>query len=154
MAAIDPSAEPEIQDTDDKHPPRATLKVVRFPIEMFDDSSEEEDEDDEALQTLLNGMGDDESSEDDEVNGGPSNSTAKPRKTLEEMAAQSSDEDEDMDSDEKNEEKAAEQAEAVLTKIMKGKDKAVQGEESDSDVEDENLGMDETVVCTLDPEKV
>ena len=48
MAAIDPTAEPEYDDVDDKKPPRSTLKIVRIPGHILDeDDSEDEDEDDE-----------------------------------------------------------------------------------------------------------
>ena len=44
MAAIDPTAEPEYDDVDDKKPARATLKIVRVPGEMFDDDEDSEDD--------------------------------------------------------------------------------------------------------------
>jgi hypothetical protein len=49
MAAIDPTAEPEYDDVDDKKPPpRSTLKIVRMPGHILDeDDSEDGDEDDE-----------------------------------------------------------------------------------------------------------
>jgi len=53
MAAIDPSAEPEYEDVDGKKPPRATLKIVRVPGDMFDDEDSEDEEDEE--EALLNG---------------------------------------------------------------------------------------------------
>lgn len=159
MAAIDPSAEPDIQDADDKKPPRATLKVVRIRSDLMVDSSDEED--DEIDEDLLNGMEDEETSEDEEVNGGPSNHKTKKDNPLKITETESDDETSDDDEDIQDEEEEADaenvkNAQALLKKIMKGKDKAVDGDESDSDEdeEDESLGMEETVVCTLDPDKV
>jgi FK506-binding nuclear protein len=55
MAAIDPTAEPEYDDVDDKKPPRATLKIIRIPGHMFDDEDDSEDDDGEDEDDLLNG---------------------------------------------------------------------------------------------------
>ena len=57
MAAIDPSAEPDHDDVDDKKPPRATLKIVRVPGDVFDDEddSEDDDEEEEDVDDLLDG---------------------------------------------------------------------------------------------------
>jgi FK506-binding nuclear protein len=162
MAAIDPSAEPEFEDADDKQKPRATLKVVRIPDDMFD-SDDDEESDDEDYADLL---GDDESDDDEEANGGPSDRKAKKLALLEALAAdEDDDEDEDMEDDNEDgdddddDDEADAKAIAQLKKLMKsskGKGKAIDGEESDDDEseEDESLEMDEVVICTLDPEKV
>ena len=58
MAAIDPTAEPEYDDLEDKKPPRATLKLIRVPGHLFgddDDSEEEDDDDDDDEEDLLDG---------------------------------------------------------------------------------------------------
>ena len=49
MAAIDPTAEPEYDDVDDKKPPRSTLKILRIPGHIFDDEDESEDDEDDLL---------------------------------------------------------------------------------------------------------
>lgn len=143
MAAIDPSEEPDLDAAEDKTKPRATLKLVRVPEEMLDDS----DDDDEDFEDM-----DDEDEDDDEegVNGGPSH-----KKAL--KADDDEDEDEDMDDD--SEDEAA--AEALLAKLMKadkkGKFKALDGEvdeDDDDDDSEESMGIEECIICTLDPEKV
>jgi len=56
MAAIDPTAEPEYDDLEDKKPPRATLKLIRIPGHLFggdDDSNDDSEDDDE--EDLLDG---------------------------------------------------------------------------------------------------
>ncbi|EXJ53830.1 peptidylprolyl isomerase [Cladophialophora yegresii CBS 114405] len=149
MAAIDPSAEPELEDPDDKRPPRATLKLVRVPDDMLDDDDESDDEDFD----LDDDEDDDDEDEDEEVNGGPSEKKSKTKTMDEDADMEDEDEDEDEDDD----------AEAIaqLAKIMKlakgkGKAKAVDGEDDaddEDDSDDESLEMDEVVICTLDPEK-
>ncbi|EXJ93197.1 hypothetical protein A1O3_01754 [Capronia epimyces CBS 606.96] len=160
MAAIDPSAEPEFEDADDKRPARATLKVVRVPDHLFDDSDEDSEDDED----YLNGLEDDESSSDDdeEANGGPSDRKSTKLALLEALANEEA-EDEDMedneDNDEEDDDEADERAIAQLKALMKaskGKGKALDGDEDDDDEEDsedEAVELDEVVVCTLDPEK-
>ncbi|KAG9774139.1 hypothetical protein KCU88_g5583, partial [Aureobasidium melanogenum] len=157
MAAIDPSAEPEYEDADDKRPARATLKVVRVPDHMFDDEDSEDDED------YLDGLEDDESSDEDEANGGPSERKSKKQALLEALAADENDDEdmEDDDDEDEDDDEADAKAIAQLKKLMKdakGKGKAIDGEEDDDeddeeDSDDEAVEMDEVVVCTLDPEK-
>ena len=63
MAAIDPTEEPDYADVDDKKPPRATLKIIRLPGDLFgdeDDEDEDEDEEDEEDD-------DDEDEDDDDL---------------------------------------------------------------------------------------
>lgn len=141
MAAIDPSEEPEFESEADKLKPRATLKLVRVPEDMLDDEDDSDFDDDDEED-------DEEESDDEEVNGGPSKKKSK--------SMDVEDEDDEMDSDDDDD--AA--AEALLKKIMKaskkGKSKALDDEEESDDDEDdiEGFGMDECVLCTLDPEKV
>ena len=149
MAAIDPSAETELDDPEDKRPPRATLKLVRVPDGMLDDSEDDSDDEDFDLEE------DDESEDEEvteEVNGGPSEKKPK-------VKTEDGDEDvEDEDEDDNGEDDA--EARAELAKVMKGvkgKGKAVVGEQDaddEDDSDDEALEMDEVVICTLDPENV
>ncbi|KAK5945972.1 peptidylprolyl isomerase fpr3 [Knufia obscura] len=145
MAAIDPSEEPDLEAAEDKTKGRATLKLVRVPAEMLDDSEDDDDFED---------IDDDEESDEEEGNGGPSDRKSKSKKLA--KAEDEDDEDEDMDDDSADE--AA--AEALLAKIMKsekkGKSKAVDGEVDDEsdDTSDEGTGIDEVVLCTLDSEKI
>ena len=56
MAAIDPTAEPEYDDLEDKKPPRATLKLIRVLGHLFgDDDDEEDDSEDDDEEDLLDG---------------------------------------------------------------------------------------------------
>ncbi len=149
MAAIDPNAEPEFEESDKKRIPRATLKIIRVPAELFDD-----DDSDDSDYDANEGEDDEKEAESDEeeVNGGPSDPSRakKPSKLdlVKAIAEQESDEDEDDNS----EEEAA--AKATLMKIMKGKGKATgDAEEASEDAED-SLELEEVVICTLDPEKV
>jgi FK506-binding nuclear protein len=143
MAAIDPSAEPELDDPEDKRPPRATLKLVRVPASMLDDFDDDSDDDDFDLEDDDEDE-DDSDEEDEEVNGGPSEKKSK-AKTEEDDDEDMEDGDEDEDDDEEDDAEAIAQL-AKIMKSIKGKGKAVDGEE--------DLEMDEVVICTLDPEKV
>lgn len=150
MAAIDPTAEPEFEEGDEKKTPRATLKLIRVPAELFDDDDSEDSDYDE-----MEGDEDEESSsEKEEVNGGPSDpSKAKKVDKLDLVKAiAEQDEEEEEEEEDDSEEEAA--AKSALMKIMKGKGKATEnGEEADDDDED-SLELEEVVICTLDPEKV
>lgn len=146
MAAIDPTEEPEVDAGEDKQRPRATLKVVRVPEDMIDDSDDDEDDFED----------DDEDSEEEGVNGGPSD---KKKSKLDKIVK--AEEDEDMDEDDEDDSDEDEAAKELLAKLMangskKGKSKALDGDDDeDSDIDSlEALGMDEVVMCTLDPEKV
>jgi FK506-binding nuclear protein len=148
MAAIDPTAEPEFEEGDEKKISRATLKLIRVPNELFDDSDDSddgdlEDEDDE----------DEEASDEGEANGGPSDpsKTKKPNK-LDFVKALAEQESEDEHEEDGAEEEAA--AKSALMKIMKGKGKATQNEEEIDDEDEDSLELEEVVICTLDPEKV
>ena len=184
MAAIDPSAEPEDAGTTKiSNKPRATLKMVYDPAGPGDeDDSEDEDDEENYLKQLLAVKGDDDDNDDDddeddddeedddddededssddeeEKNGGPSDpsKTKKARKqaALEQILASMGDDDDqdEMDVD------ASPKVNGGVKATNKGKGKAL--EKDDEDVEDDNeddleeLGMEEVVICTLDPEKV
>jgi FK506-binding nuclear protein len=156
MAAIDPSAEPQI---DENHKvPRATLRIIRVPMDLDDEDDEDDDEDIdgedvESIIAKLRAGGvalPDEDSEDDsedESNGGPSDK-AKSKKAkeaaLKKKIAQEIAEDE-MEIDAVN---------------SKGKGKISAEEDSDEDSMDEDDEDDEEaeeieefVLCTLDPER-
>lgn len=157
MAAIDPSAEPQI---DENHKvPRATLRIIRVPMDLDDEDDEEEDDEDidgenvESIIAKLRAGGvlpeEDEDSladSEDESNGGPSDK-AKSKKAkqaaLKNKIAQEIAEDE-MEIDAVN---------------SKGKGKISADEDSDEDSldddeDDEETEIEEFVLCTLDPERV
>lgn len=164
MAAIDPSAPAEIDETADADTPaRATLKLIRQPPGMDDhDDSEGESDEEDYLNALLGGADsededdEDESSDEEEVNGGPSD-PAKSKKGRKDAAVeqlkQALANDESMELDVPN------GVNGALPKSNKGKAKAT-GEEEDSDDDDdeddddEDLELEEFVICTLDPGKV
>lgn len=146
MAAIDPDEAPEFDaDSEAGKPSRATLKIVRPPPGLdFDEDDEDysDEEDDE----------DDEDSDDEEVNGGPSDKE-KARKLKQaavqkELAeAMEEDDDEDDESDDGDFD-----LKAAISKLIKGKGPA-HDDHSDCD-SDEELDLDENVICTLSPETV
>jgi len=157
MAAIDPTAEPLI---DENHKvPRATLRIIRVPMDLDDEDDEEDDEDFdgedvESIIAKLRAGGvalpeedtDSEEDSEDEANGGPSDK-AKSKKAkqaaLKKKLAQDLAEDE-MEID------------AVKGK---GKNKISAEEDSDEDDLDEDEDdeeedeVEEFVLCTLDPER-
>jgi FK506-binding nuclear protein len=161
MAAIDPSADPNTEDSEHKTP-RATLKLLRIPSEDDDEDDEDwEDEDDvDTLRARLREAGvlgsDDDSdlSEDDEseeeTNGGPSD-PAKSKKAKREALEKKLKEDlaaEEMELD---------QMTNGANGKSKGKEKALNGDissDSEDDEDDEGSEVEELVLCTLDPEKV
>ncbi|KAI9701826.1 MAG: peptidylprolyl isomerase fpr4 [Candelina mexicana] len=164
MAAIDPSAPPQADDTANGDvPARATLKLIRQPITDEEDQSEGDSDEEDYLNALLeNGNSDDDDEQDDEddssedeeeKNGGPSD-PSKSKKARKEAAVEQlkkaleeeNEEDEDMDVDAPN------GVNGVVSSIKKGKAKATGDEESD-DEEGEDLDIEEFVICTLDPTK-
>ena len=158
MAAIDPSAEPEFSGTaTGDSAVRATLKLVRQPMDVEDDEASEGDSDeDDFLQNLLNGVGseDEGSSSDEEKNGGPSD-PAKTKKARKEAALEQlkkalrEDNDDDMDVD------GIGGTNGTVVKADKGKIKATGNEQDGSgDDDSEDLEIEEFVLCTLDPSKV
>ncbi|KAF2124159.1 hypothetical protein P153DRAFT_390706 [Dothidotthia symphoricarpi CBS 119687] len=154
MAAIDPSAAPQV---DEEHKvPRATLKIIRVPMDFDDEEDDDEDydpEDVEAIVAKLRANGalpdaDSDMSEDDsadEKNGGPSD-PAKSKKAIRAAIAkklQEDLEDEDMDVD------------SSVTGKGKAKitDDDVSDDDDEDDSDDEDDEAEEFVLCTLDPEK-
>lgn len=147
MAAIDPTAEPQI-DEENKFA-RATLKIIRLPMGDEDEDDEEDedyDEDDiEAIKARLKGIISDEEdmsdSEDEAQNGGPSDpakakqakKAALTKKMQEELEAEEMELDSSFTSG-------------------KGKGKACDDSDCDSEIDDDE--PEEFVICTLDPEKV
>lgn len=144
MAAIDPDETPEFEDGDSSKPSRATLKIVRPPPGLDLDEDDEDDED-------YSDVEDDEDSDDEEVNGGPSDKEK--ARLLKKAAAQKELEDA-MDEDDEDESDDGEfDLKAAISKLIKGKGPANDDDESD-DESDEGLDLDESVICTLSPEKV
>ena len=168
MAALDPSAAPKYTGTvNDDTKPRATLKLVYNTIPGPDsDSDEGSDEKEDYLKALLAGRAtededeeDESSSDDEEKNGGPSD-PSKTKKARKEAAvqqmmkalAEASDDGKEDESPQVN-------GFSQKSKANKGKGKAVAEVSEDEslggdDIEDSTDGMEEVVVCTLDPEKV
>ncbi|KAJ6010715.1 hypothetical protein N7451_002127 [Penicillium sp. IBT 35674x] len=143
MAAIDPDETPEFEDGDSSKPSRATLKIVRPPPGLDLDEDDEDDED-------YSDVEDDEDSDDEEVNGGPSDKEK--ARQLKKAAAQKELEDA-MDEDDEDESDDGEfDLKAAISKLIKGKGPANDDDESD-DESDEGLDLDESVICTLSPEK-
>ncbi|RMJ22626.1 Peptidyl-prolyl cis-trans isomerase [Aspergillus sp. HF37] len=140
MAAIDPDEEPDNEGVADSSK-RATLKIVRPPPGF--DAGESDDEDDD----------EDEDSDEDEVNGGPSDKE-KARK-LKEVAALKDMEDamdeDDQDDEDDDEDEGDFDLKAAISKLVKGKAPATDDDEDDDEESDEAVGLDETVVCTLNP---
>lgn len=148
MAAIDPTAVPQIDDPD--VPARATLKMIRLPVDDSDDEADEDYEDDD-IESIRRRLGitdedDEETSSDEESNGGPGEKTKKAR----EEALKKALEQEGMDVDLPNGVNG--------TKLDKGKAKASE-DESNSDSESDDLDdsapdVEEFVICTLDSKQV
>lgn len=172
MAAIDPSAAPEHTGTlNGDTRPRAILKLV-YDTNLGEDSDSEEasDDEEEYLKALLAGResedddeDDESSSDDEEKNGGPSDpsKTKKARKEaavqqmMKALAEAQNDSEDEMDVDESPRVNGT----SKKTKVDKGKGKAVAEDLEDeslgeNETEDSMDGMEEVVVCTLDPEKV
>lgn len=158
MAAIDPSAPPKHSGTANGDVPvRATLKIIYDPTGPLDDDDDSSQDSDERIymESLID---DDDEGEDDSEeerrNGGPSDPSkrAKARKQaaaeqmMKAIAENDSDNEMDVDGDPKTN--------GVLSKINKGKGKATEEDEEDSDAEYSVDGLDELVLCTLDPDKV
>jgi len=154
MAAIDPSAEPEGEVK------RATLKIIRQPLDMddYDDESDEDDDFDTAEMDALLAEGsdndDDESEDDEEANGGPSD----PKKTKAARKAAANNvikalleqNGVDLDSAKTNGVNGKKSSKAL------GKMPASDEEDDEEDDEDSEDGdeIEEFVICTLDPNNV
>ncbi|MCJ1425156.1 peptidylprolyl isomerase fpr4 [Sticta canariensis] len=160
MAAIDPSATPEHTGTANGDTPvRATLKIIYEPNDPnADDGSEEGSDDENYLQALLQGDEDDEdeqtSSDEEEKNGGPSD-PSKSRKARKKAAVeQMMNELAENDSNDDVDISGASDVNGALSKAKKGKGRATDEDEESSDEENEGLeGLEELVLCTLDPAK-
>lgn len=173
MAAIDPSAAPEHTGTvngDTKS--RATLKLIYDANpEPDSDSDEGSDEEEEYLKALLAGREsedededeeDESSSDDEEKNGGPSDpsKSKRARKEAAVMAMMKAiAEGQDASEDEMSvDESPKVNGLSKKSNETKGKGKAVaedlEVDLGEDDTEDSMDGMEEVVVCTLDPEKV
>ncbi|KAL6711682.1 peptidylprolyl isomerase fpr3 [Coniothyrium glycines] len=161
MAAIDPDAEPQIDE--DHKVPRATLRIIRVPMDFEDDSEDDEDydpEDIEALAARLREAGalpeadsdsdlSDEDDSADEKNGGPSD-PAKSKKAKQAALTKKLQQEleEEMEIDDS------------LTNGVNGKAKGKAkitvddlSEDDDDEDDDEDEEPEELVLCTLDPER-
>ena len=172
MAAIDPSAAPDHTGTvNGDSRPRATLKLIYDTNPGQDsDSDEESDEDEDFLKALLEGResdpedeDDESSSDDEEKSGGPSDpsKTKKARKEaamqqmMKALAETQNESEGEMELDDSPQVNGLKK----ISKADKGKGKAVAETADDKnlgdiDTEDSMDGLEEVVVCTLDPEKV
>ena len=157
MAAIDPSAPAEVvQGPNGELPPRATLTIIREPMDA-DEDDEEDSDDEEYLKALLAGSDEDLSDEEGaEKNGGPSDPSKSEKARMLKAAAEiraAAEEAEDMDVDVKN----GVNGPKAKSDKGKGKGKAT-GKDADKDAEeeddDEETEIEEFVLCTLDPAKV
>ena len=153
MAAIDPSAEPE---GDVK---RATLKIIRQPLDM-DDYSDEDDEDEDFDPAEMDAIlaegsddDDDESEDDDEANGGPSDpkKTKAARKAAAQAALKKLLEQDDMDVDEAQTNGVNGKKSSKALGKMPASDEEVDDEDDDSE---DGAEIEEFVICTLDPNGV
>ncbi|KAL7899994.1 hypothetical protein HDV63DRAFT_370046 [Trichoderma sp. SZMC 28014] len=163
MAALDPTAEPELDDSKNAPSvPRSTLRLVKRAFSSYNEDEDDDDELSEEYMSALLGGSDDE---DDEANGGPSDlSKAKKQKQaaaikkLLEAANGVGSDDEEMEDAEAKPKKGKKAAPSA-----KGKGKAVVEEEEDSEEEDdeddeedddsEAGDLENFVVCTLDTER-
>ena len=174
MAAIDPSAAPEHTGTANGDvPERATLKIVYDPQspDEDEDDSDGSDEDETFLKGLLAGREsedededeeDESSSDEEDKNGGPSDplKTKKARKEaavkeLMNALANQDESDDEMEVDSS----AGTNGIKAKPKANKGKAKALpsdpeEDEDSEQDSDEPLDGMEELVICTLDPGKV
>lgn len=157
MAAIDPNAPPKHRvTTNGDTPARATLKIVYDPTGPLNDDDSSQDSDERLyMESLIRDDDDDESdSEEEGRNGGPSDPSrrAKARKQaaaeqmMKAVADNYSDNEMSIDGDPN--------MNGVLSKIKKGKGRATEEDEEGSDDEHDVDGLDELVLCTLDPDKV
>ncbi|KAL2870948.1 uncharacterized protein BJX67DRAFT_369859 [Aspergillus lucknowensis] len=138
MAAIDPDEAPDFED-DTSSRPRATLKIVRAPPGLDLDDEDEDDDDYEDV-------GDEDSEDDEEINGGPSDKEKARKLRAAAALKEAMEEDDESDDGEEFDLKAA------ISKLVKGKAPATDDDDEDED-DDESLELDETVICTLDPER-
>lgn len=163
MAAIDPSAVPQLDE--DNKVARATLKLIKLRSDFGDSdiSSDEEDDEDyddddiEAIKERLRGIisdedqdmsDEDEDSSEDEKNGGPSDpaKTKQARKAA--MTKKLQEELDEMELD------------GLTNGAGKGKgkiaddDEEIDSDDLEGDDDEDDEEAEELVICTLDPEKV
>lgn len=165
MAALDPTAEPEVDDSKNAPSiPRSTLRLVKRAFSSYNEDEYNEDEDDELSEEYMSALLGGSDDEDEEANGGPSDlSKAKKQKQaaaikkLLEAANGVGSDDEEMEDAEAKPKKGKKAAPSA-----KGKGKAVVEEEEDSEEEEEEDEEDDDseagdlenfVVCTLDTER-
>lgn len=154
MAAIDPTAEPQME-SDDSHV-RSTLKLIREQPDEDDESDDGDYDDIEAIKARLAGvisddededMSDDDEDSEDEKNGGPSD-PAKTKQARKEAMTK-------LLQDAINDEMELDNApNGVNGTKSKGKGKALDDDDSSSDDEEWDGEMEQFVICTLDPQKV
>ena len=149
MAAIDPSAQAATNGAVNGDVPlRATLKMIRLPMDDESDDDEDEDEEDYNMAELLDES--DSDSDDEDTNGGPSDPEKSPKARKQAMidnfksAVNESKEDHEMD------------GVNGVAKVNKGKGRATDEDESEESDEDllEPEDVQELVLCTLDPAQV
>ncbi|KAF1840320.1 uncharacterized protein K460DRAFT_348650 [Cucurbitaria berberidis CBS 394.84] len=159
MAAIDPDEEPQI---DENHKvPRATLKLIRVPMDFEDSDDDDEDYDEEDIEAIAARLREagalpeadsdlsDEDDSEDEKNGGPSD-PVKSKKAK--QAALTKKLQQDLEADEM-------EIDSSLTNGVKGKGKITaddlseEDDDEDEDDDDEDDEPEELVLCTLDPER-
>ncbi|TKA83097.1 hypothetical protein B0A55_00869 [Friedmanniomyces simplex] len=158
MAAIDPTAAPL---GDEGAVPRATLKIIRQPLDASDMYSDENDSDDEEefdadeMEAMLGVNGDDseDEDEDEDVNGGPSD-PSKTKQARVEAALKKLSEVDGMDVDDDDDEEPKTNGVNGVSKSVKAKGKMPASDsDEDEDSEDGEEVIEEFVICTLDPEK-
>ncbi|KAJ4375790.1 peptidylprolyl isomerase fpr3 [Neocucurbitaria cava] len=159
MAAIDPDEEPQIDE--DHKVPRATLKLIRVPMDFEDSDEDDEDYDEEDIEAIAARLREagalpeadsdlsDEDDSEEEKNGGPSD-PVKSKKAK--QAALTKKLQAELEAD-------AMEVDSSLTNGVNGKGKAkiTDDDLSDEDDEDEDDDDDEEpeelVLCTLDPDR-
>ncbi|KAI9725543.1 MAG: peptidylprolyl isomerase fpr4 [Chrysothrix sp. TS-e1954] len=149
MAAIDPSSHPASNGTvNGDVPARATLKMIRLPMDdESDEDDDEEDEEDEEDYNMADLLDESESDSDDEaVNGGPSDPEKSPKARKEAMVENFKNAVEEAKDDTETD------GINGVDKKNKGKGRAID-EESEESVDDLASPEDvqELVLCTLDP---
>ncbi len=161
MAAIDPTAAPL---GDEGVVPRATLKIIRQPLDasdMYDedDSDDSEDFDADEMDAMLGGNGDDseDEDEDEDANGGPSDpSKTKQARVIAALKKLGEVDGMDVDDDDDDDEVPKTNGVNGVSKSVKAKGKMpASDEDEDEEVSDDGEDeIEEFVICTLDPEKV
>lgn len=157
MAAIDPSASPRHSGTaNGDTPARATLKILYDPNDPLDeDDSSQGSEEFLRMESLIGDDDEEElSSEDEERNGGPSDPSRSNKARKQAAAEQMMKAIAENDSDNEMSVDSDPLTNGALSKLKKGKGKATEEDEEGSDDEDDVDGLDELVLCTLDPDKV